>query len=79
MTFLRDMVEMDDDQLAAIADKAFRLGLHDGRTLRQPITADKLWGLLPQYPRRVMHSVKIRQVYGAGFDIGSMNARQRQA
>ena len=72
---LRDMVEMSDQELAGVAAKAFLIGLKDGRELAGPITADKLMMALPGHPHRIMHSKKLRQVYGAAFDIMKGHAR----
>lgn len=60
-----------DDQLAALADKAFRLGLQHGRRMSGPVDAYQIMLLLghADSQRRKFHTKKLRQVYGAGFDI----------
>lgn len=74
---LRDMVEMSDQELTGLAAKAFLIGLKDGRELAGPITADKLIMELPGHPHRLIHARKLRQVYGAAFDIMQAHKRIR--
>jgi len=66
---LPDMLDMSDQQLADIAATVFLRGLKDARELSGPITANKLMELLPGYPHRLIHKRKLRQVYGAAFDM----------
>jgi hypothetical protein len=71
---LPDMLDMSDQQLADIAATVFLRGLKDARELSGPITADKLMEWLPGYPHRLMHNRKLRQVYGAAFDMMKAHA-----
>lgn len=71
----KDMVTMTDDELAVYASRAFRIGLAHGRKHAKPITANQLAYLLELPARRIVHTRKIRQVYGAGFDIGTINSK----
>lgn len=69
MNTLSDMVEMTDDVLCDLAREAFKMGLEDGRLLANPISARKLWEVLPWHSQQRFHTKKMRQVYGAGFDL----------
>lgn len=69
-----DLATADDDTLADFAGQCFRLGLSHGRRedMSTPITADALMAVVPmlnQFDRRLYHKRKLRQVYGAGYDI----------
>lgn len=73
--FAKDWCLKTDDELSDIARAAFMLGLADGRTLSGPINSFKVLAFLETLPIKAngdklkMHRIKIRQVYGAGFDI----------
>lgn len=74
-TFAKDWVLKTDDELALIAAAAFKLGLEDGRTLSSPIDSYKVLAGLRRLGVQAGgdmlqgHRIKMRQVYGAGFDI----------
>lgn len=76
-----DTAEFNDDlsdvELADIARAVFLQGLRDGATLSAPHTAEHLMFWLPPYDHRIGHKKKLRQVYGAGFDIAAMMRRVR--
>lgn len=65
---LPHMDTLSDRELIDCAVRMFRQGLLDGRD-RERRTADAVMLLIPPYPRRVIHKRKMRQVYGAGYDI----------
>lgn len=75
MTSAPDMVTMTDNDLARLADIVFRQGLKDGRAQSHPRTRDLLHLLLPVMDCRQIHTAKLRQIYGAGFDIAAANER----
>jgi len=66
--------QLSDARLGELAAFAFRRGLDDGRTTSNPKPAAEVWRLLmtgcaAPADRRIIHTKKLRQVYGAGFDI----------
>lgn len=66
------------DKWADVAHAAFILGMEDGLVLSKPRTAATIINQLPPIPDgRMVHTHKLRQVYGAGFDIAQSNARIR--
>lgn len=71
---LPDMVEMTDNELASAAGIVFRAGLKDGREKSFPRSRDAVMLLIPPYPRRIFHARKLRQIYGAGYDISRRTA-----
>lgn len=64
-----------DESLAMFAHQAFIMGLRDGRKQAKPASAMQVAGRLMLGERRKLHTDKFRQVYGAGFDIGTMQKR----
>lgn len=74
-----DMDTMTDLQLGDVAAAVFRKGLSDGRLCSRPLPCDILMAFLPGYPHRIGHARKLRQVYGAGFDIAKMMLRVKAA
>lgn len=62
------MDDLSDNALSEMAARVFRQGLIDGRNT-YPRTRYQVMLLLPVHPHRVIHSRKLRQVYGAGYDI----------
>lgn len=60
---------LTDAQLTKLAAKAFRLGLEHGRQLPGPLGAGAVLSHLGITTCRIVHRRKIRQVYGAGYDI----------
>jgi len=65
-----NLSNLSDDRLTAIAAKAFQLGLADGREFSSPRTSHELIDVVAaSYERLIVHRNKLRQVYGAGFDI----------
>lgn len=68
-----------DDVLADLARLAFQLGLEHGRTRASPIDRHALQAHLrdswPDSANRIVHLRKLRQVYGAGFDISAILKR----
>jgi hypothetical protein len=71
------MNDIPRDELVAYAESAFGLGLAHGATRATPISSKQLKAdILSIYPStadryvwRKIHRLKLRQVYGAGFDI----------
>ncbi len=66
---LTHMDDMSDNELASLADTVFRQGLKDGRTLSMPRDKGAVMLLIPPHPHRIFQARKLRQVYGAGYDI----------
>jgi hypothetical protein len=66
-----DLATATDTQLTVLAARAFVLGLRDGRTLSSPRRGGAVIRDLTKSGDvwRNIHRVKLRQVYGAGFDI----------
>jgi hypothetical protein len=66
-------IDVLDLQLSQLARSAFHLGLLDGRERLKPRDRYELknyfQGNWPADANRIVHTRKIRQVYGAGFDI----------
>ena len=69
----------DDMLLQNMATMAFSLGLEHGRKHSRPIDSEALMHELrsthhykQEIEWRVIHRAKLRQVYGAGFDISSI-------
>jgi hypothetical protein len=70
---LSDADDWTDDQLADCARAAFLLGLADGRQRSKPRRRDEVVEIARlAYQRRKIHAAKIRQVYGAGFDLSNL-------
>lgn len=71
------MKDPDNMLLRGMAEMAFGLGLEHGRKRSKPIDSERLLGDLKlaylhssaDVEFRVIHRLKLRQVYGAGFDI----------
>lgn len=63
--------------MADNAKAAFELGLTHGRSVATPWPAQDVMYVCLNAPRnydwRKLHTKKIRQVYGAGFDVGAMH------
>lgn len=75
---MKPLVHMDqltDREFAVYAQSVFYQGLVDGRKLFHPRTRDAVMLLIPYHPRRILHARKLRQVYGAGFDIAKAMRR----
>lgn len=70
-----------DDRLAALAEKAFRLGLQHGRAIVRPITrealADRLLGS-PRLPNQVSFEElnALRVTYGAAHSVSAAGRRR---
>ena len=65
--------EQTCEQWTDLASRAFALGYQDGLRLSTPKTSRMIVTLLMAHmERRVVDRRKIRQVYGAGFDLGKM-------
>lgn len=62
---------LPDTALADLARHAFLLGLEHGRERPAPISAGALMPLLGI--NHVIYRKKMRQVYGAGFDISQLH------
>lgn len=63
--------ECEPEQLAAFAHKAFLLGMTDGMQRKSPRDSRTVVKdvLPPLTGYRIFHRLKLRQVYGAGFDV----------
>jgi hypothetical protein len=64
------------EQMAELARGCFHQGFEDAMAGRRIMTAGGLWsfffsGKTIEY--RTMHQIKMRQVYGAGYDLGRMH------
>lgn len=74
-----DSLRKCEQWLADNAKAAFALGLTHGRTTGKPWTARDVMYVCLNAPRdydwRRIHSKKVRQVYGAGFDVGAAHKR----
>jgi hypothetical protein len=75
---MTDFDHMSDQRLSQLAALAFIRGLEDGRKGSTPATADALMQTLRDEIGRIVtwriyHKRKLRQVYGAGFDISRMS------
>jgi len=67
---MSDLDKYTDAQLTKLAGRAFRLGLEHGRTLSGPVdSVEVMIHLNVTAHFRIFHRKKLRQVYGAGFDI----------
>jgi hypothetical protein len=66
---LLPMKELSDNALSDLAARVFRQGLIDGRALSFPRDRGAVMLLLPTHERTILHARKLRQVYGAGYDI----------
>jgi len=72
------MSDPASDQLfIRLATSAFRMGLADGRTWARPRDSHEVMRAIgASIPdQRVLHRTKLRQVYGAGFDIARLEAK----
>ena len=67
---------LPDGILTHMAAELFQLGLQDSRVRSKPRTRTDVMGLF-QYQARRGYSAKMRQVYGAGFDLGVQLMRVR--
>jgi hypothetical protein len=69
------------DSLAAYAHKAFVLGYLDGTVRPKPHDSHHVMGaLFPDgWKGRVIHRLKFRQVYGAGFDMAQALKRVKES
>lgn len=75
-----DLVNAGPEVFSALATKAFELGMADGRKVGPgPRNRQQLMTtILPANASfRVFHSKKLRQIYGAGFDIVRLNRYAR--
>lgn len=59
-------------ELTELASAAFRLGLEDGFDGGRLRSSGRLIEDLGNPDRRRLHRRKLRQVYGAGFDLGRL-------
>jgi len=74
-----DMVKMTDDQLADLARSMFLLGMLDARTHSGRLTRYELADVhLRKLDHCNGHTFKLRQVYGAGYDIEQLHERIRR-
>lgn len=73
------MLRFCEKWLANNAKAMFELGLSHGRTMSKPANSEDVMYVYLNAPRRYdwkkLHRLKIRQVYGAGFDVGAMHKR----
>lgn len=69
-----DLVKMNEEELAALAHKAFLLGCLDAEKRSNPrnayVVMDEIMPAGASW--RNYHRIKFRQVYGAGFDMRRM-------
>ncbi len=72
------MYDPNDTLLRSMAGVAFALGLEDGKVHSAPRSSEWLMRRLrndyseEDYTWRIIHRKKLRQVYGAGFDISKI-------
>lgn len=74
------MIAPDDTLLRGMAEMAFGMGLVDGKKRSKPRNGENVMGELrlafhnSEYGCKwlVIHRLKFRQVYGAGFDIAAI-------
>ena len=75
MKALPAMEKLTGDTWADLATRAFVMGMMDAESLSKPIDSHALMAALPGYPARTGHRMKLRQIYGAGFDIQKLNRK----
>lgn len=64
-----DLTHGHDHELERFAALAFWRGIYDARQRKTPRSANELLLFLPPANMTILHKLKLRQVYGAAFDI----------